>query len=147
MLGSLNDRPAALVIAHPGHELRVYHWLSLARPLVFVLTDGSGRAGKSRIHRTHEIVNSLHARPGSIYGRLSDAEIYSAILNGEIFLFVGLAEEMAEALLEGRVEYVVGDAIEGYNPAHDVCRLVTNAAVKEARRFGKCVENFDVRLA
>src|SRR5207253_5484219 len=31
---------AALVIAHPGHELRVYHWLRLARPSVFILTDG-----------------------------------------------------------------------------------------------------------
>jgi hypothetical protein len=147
MLGSLKDRPAALVIAHPGHELRVYHWVSLARPLVFVLTDGSGRSGKSRLHRTQKILNSLGARPGSIYGRLTDAEIYAAILNSETDLFVGLAEELAESLHEGGVEYVVGDAIEGYNPGHDVCRLVTNAAVEKVRQFGNSVENFDVLLA
>lgn len=147
MLGSFNDRRAALVIAHPGHELRVYNWLSLVHPCVFVLTDGSGRSHKSRLHRTTSILHSLGARPGSIYGRLTDAEIYSAILNCEVDLFVGLAGELAEALVRERIEYVVGDAIEGYNPAHDVCRLVTNAAVKKACQMGNCIENFDVLLA
>jgi hypothetical protein len=37
---ALPDGKAALVVAHPGHELRVFHWLRLARPCVFVLTDG-----------------------------------------------------------------------------------------------------------
>jgi hypothetical protein len=39
---ALPDGRAALVIAHPGHELRALHWLRLSRPCVFVLTDGSG---------------------------------------------------------------------------------------------------------
>ena len=39
------QRKAALIVAHPGHELRVHHWMELARPLVLVLTDGSGRQG------------------------------------------------------------------------------------------------------
>ena len=141
------DRRAALVIAHPGHELSVYCWLSLVRPCVFVLTDGSGQSHQSRLHRTTSILNSRGARPGSIYGRLRDAEIYLAILNGEVDLFINLARELAEALVRDRVDYVVGDAIEGYNPAHDLCRLVTNAAVKLSCRMGNCVENFDVLLA
>lgn len=29
----LRQRRAALIIAHPGHELWVHHWLELARPL------------------------------------------------------------------------------------------------------------------
>lgn len=141
------DRPAALVVAHPGHELRVYYWLSLVRPRVFVLTDGSGHSHKSRLHRTTNILNSLGVRPGNIYGRLTDAEIYSAILHGNVDLFIGLAGELAQALAHDRIAYVVGDAIEGYNPAHDVCRLVTNAAVKRSCQMGHCIENFDVLLA
>ena len=143
----LPDRRAALVIAHPGHELRAYCWLSLVRPRVFVLTDGSGKSRKSRLHQTTTILNSVGARQGSIYGRLTDAEIYLAILNGEIDLFINLARELAEALVRDRIEYIVGDAIEGYNPAHDVCRLVTNAAVKKSCQMGNCIENFDVLLA
>src|SRR5258708_27379659 len=138
---------SALVIAHPGHELLVYNWLSLANPCVFVLTDGSGHSHKSRLHRTTSIINSLGARPGSIYGRLTDADAYSAILAGEVGVFIRMASELAEALVHNRIEYIVGDAIEGFNPVHDVCRLVINAAVKKVGRMGYCVANFDVALA
>ncbi len=142
-----SDRRAALMIAHPGHELRVYDWLSRARPSVFVLTDGSSHCRRPRLHRTTSILNSLGAQPASIYGRITDAEIYSAILDRNCDLFVETARELAEALVRDQIEYVVGDAIEGYNPAHDVCRLIINAAVKRASQMGHRVENFDVLLA
>ena len=142
-----HDRPAALVIAHPGHELRVYNWLSLVHPRVFVLTDGSGHSRKSRLHRTTGILNSLGVRKGTIYGRLTDLDFYSAILAHQVELFIGIAGELAEALVRERIEYIVGDALEGYNPVHDVCRLIINAAVKKACEMGSCIENFDVLLA
>jgi hypothetical protein len=147
MLGLFLERRAALVIAHPGHELRVYHWLSLVRPQVFILTDGSGYSGQSRLERTTTILESLGGRPGSIYGQLTDAEVYAAILNGQLDLFVDLAVELAEALIQHRIEYVVGDAAEGYNPTHDVCRFVINAAVTMARDQGQHIDNFEVPLA
>ncbi|HUE39393.1 MAG TPA: hypothetical protein VMR29_07805 [Candidatus Binatia bacterium] len=40
---------AARVVAHPGHELRVHHWMERVRPVVCVLTNGSGASGCSRI--------------------------------------------------------------------------------------------------
>ena len=147
MLGIFNERRAALVVAHPGHELRVYHWLSLARPRVFILTDGSGHSGQSRLKTTTSILDSLGAQTGRIYGRLTDAQVYQAILTGDLDLFISLAGELAQALIEYRIEYVVGDAVEGYNPTHDVCRLVINAAVASARMQGHMVENFEVPLA
>ena len=143
---SLNHK-SALVIAHPGHELLVYNWLSLANPCVFVLTDGSGHSHKSRLHRTTSIINSLGARPGSIYGVLTDADAYSAILAGEVGVFIRMASELAEALVHHRIEYIVGDAIEGYNPVHDICRLIINAAVKKVCHMGYGLANFDVSLA
>ena len=39
---ALSEQRAVLVVAHPGHELRVHGWLELARPTVCILTDGSG---------------------------------------------------------------------------------------------------------
>ncbi len=148
MVEMLQDRrAAALVIAHPGHELRVYHWLRLSRPRVFILTDGSGHSDQSRLKRTTSILDSLGTQTGSIYGRFTDGEIYSAILGGDLDCFIGLAIELAEALIVHRIEYVAGDAIEGYNPTHDVCRLIINAAVMMAREQGQCVDNYEVRLA
>jgi len=139
---------AALVIAHPGHELRVYQWLRLTRPLCFVLTDGSGRAGKSRLDSTSRLLQQNGAGAGSIYGRLTDHSIYAAIIKGEFDLFIDLTAELARELVREEIEYVVGDAIEGYNPAHDVCRLMINAAVKIANRTGKhSISNFEISLA
>jgi len=140
--------PAALVIAHPGHELRVHGWLELARPKVFILTDGSGRSGRSRLDSTTKILSQAGAIPGSIYGRLTDPMFYSAVLNHDSNLFISLAKELAEILIEQQVEYVAGDATEAYNPAHDICRLLINTAVDMAN--WKCkhrVANFDFLLA
>ena len=138
-------KPAALVVAHPGHELRVHGWLERARPLVFVLTDGSGR-GAPRLDSTTRLLAAAGAAPGSIYGRFSDRGCYSALLGGEIERFVALAEELAEALRDAGTETVAGDALEGFNPSHDVCRLVVDAAVARLGREGRDLVNLQFPL-
>ena len=141
------EKKAALVIGHPGHELRVFHWLEITKPTVFVITDGSGRSGQTRLPSTARILDSVGGRQGSFYGRLTDSEAYLAILNHDFDLFVGLARELAEFLADEQIDYVVGDALEGYNPTHDVCRLVTNTGIAMAKRFaGRDLENFDFPL-
>ena len=124
----------ALVIGHPGHELMVHGWLEATKPLVFILTDGSGRSNQSRLRSTTRILNQSGAKCGGIYGRLTDVGAYAAILGHRFDLFAGLARELCEAFAAERIDYVAGDAFEGYNPMHDVCRLVINAAVTSARR-------------
>ena len=141
---ALRDRRAALVVAHPGHELRIHGWMELAHPLVCVLTDGSGHIKQSRLDSTTRLLAQSGARPGSIYGRFKDVEIYEAILDNNAGLFIGLAEELGEALVRNTVDYVVGDAIEGYNPIHDLCRGVINTAVELANRINSTrIANFD----
>jgi hypothetical protein len=132
---------AALVIAHPGHELRIHHWLQRVKPLVFVLTDGSGHTNRSRLGQTTALLKAAGAVPGSIFGRLTDRQLYRAILTLDANVFAGLSQELAAALEETGIEYVVGDAVEGFNPGHDVCRLIINAAVRRlqvatGRRLG-----------
>jgi hypothetical protein len=137
----------ALVVAHPGHELRVHGWLERERPEVFVLTDGSGSTGQSRVPSTAEVLRRAGARPGSVFGRFSDSELYEVILDGRIEVLTGLARELADALIDRRVETVVADAIEGFNPSHDLCRLLTDAAVTLAsRRTGRAIASYDFLL-
>lgn len=139
----LLNRKAALVIAHPGHELRVHHWLECAKPETFVLTDGSGRSTVSRLPSTTQILQRVQATHGSLYGRFSDQQIYTALLQHNTKLFADSVEELATAFVEHAIEYVVGDALEGYNPGHDVCRLLINAAVARANHRGKgSIANF-----
>lgn len=135
---------AALVVAHPSHELRLHGWLEQAQPYVCVLTDGGGRSGEPRLERTTEVLSRAGATLGAIYGRLSDLDVYAAILNGDADLFGAIVEELAQKFVEQHIEYVVGDAAEGYSVTHDICRVMIGAAVDMAEsRYSHRVENFD----
>jgi len=134
------------MIAHPGHELRVHHWIERSRPLVFVLTDGSGHTGVSRLASTTAVLERAGATPGAIYGRLSDRELYRAILDGDVNLFAALADELAAALGAAGIEQVAGDAVEGFNPGHDACRLLLNAALLRLQGNGRRLANFEFPL-
>ena len=127
--------PAALVLAHPGHALRLYHWLRLVHPRVLVLTDGSGASARSRIACASSTLAETGGRQGSILGRFGDRQIYSEIIAGNVALFV----QVAEALHRDSIHCVAGDAVGGSNPAHDLCRLIINASVplwRHAERAG-----------
>ncbi|MBV8859449.1 MAG: hypothetical protein JOZ02_21130 [Acidobacteria bacterium] len=138
---------AALVVAHPGHELRVHGWLEAARPFVCVLTDGSGRAGRSRLGSTARVLDAAGARRGEVYGPFTDSGLCAAVLGHEHAPFERLVEELAAAFVRERVELVAGDAEEGYHPSHDICRLLVNAAVRLLRRTnGARIKNFDFTL-
>jgi len=138
---------SALIVAHPGHELRVHGWLELARPEVCVITDGSGRTKHSRLDSTTNVLEAAGCAIGPIYGVMTDQDLYAAILDFDHAPFIRMVDQIASLLLAEDIEYVAGDAEEGYNPAHDVCRLMVNAAVAMANRAREeRVRNFDFTL-
>src|SRR5262249_39038760 len=140
-------RRTALVVAHPGHELTVYHWVERHRPLCFCLTDGSGGGATSRIASTNHLLNHLGATTRPIYGRYADRDVYRRLLDRRLDAFLGLAQELAAALAEARVDCVAGDAAEGFNPAHDVCRFLVDGAIAMVRRqTGRVLQNYDFAL-
>ncbi len=106
--------------------------MEIARPLVCVLTDGSGSSGQGRLESTTRVLQRTGSRQGPIYGRMSDRDIYTAIVDQDLDLFRRLADELRDALVAHEATWVVGDSVEGYNPSHDVCRLMINAAVRMA---------------
>jgi hypothetical protein len=118
--------------------------LEQTRPYVCILTDGGGRSGEPRLTRTSEVLDRAGATQGAIYGRLTDLEVYAAILDGDAQLFAGLVEELCEAFVEEQIDYVAGDAAEGYSVAHDICRTMIDAAVELAEfKYGRTIANFD----
>ena len=136
--------PNAVVVAHPGHEVRIHGWLERECPHVFILTDGSGRMGQPRIASTTEYLKKFGMQPQSIYGRLTDLEVYAAVLSRDFDPFLRLTEEMAEAFVSEGIVSVIGDASEGYNTTHDICRLIINASVEMAgRSLGRPLANYD----
>ncbi|MET0623958.1 MAG: hypothetical protein ABW250_13315 [Pyrinomonadaceae bacterium] len=147
--GSALERPAraALIIAHPGHELRVHGWLEEALPPVCVLTDGSGRTQRSRLDSTTRVLEAAGTVPGPVYGAMSDVELYTAVLDHDHSPFTRVVDDVADMLLREQIDRVAGDAEEGYNPAHDVCRLVINAAVRLVNLTSRRqIANYDFTL-
>lgn len=122
--------PAALVVAHPGHELRVYGWLARERPRVYVLTDGSGRTQGSRIASTTALLERAGATIAAPYGSITDADVYDAFLSGNVAPLIELGRALADDLAAHGIGRVVADAAEGYNPSHDLCRILVNLAVQ-----------------
>lgn len=135
---------AAMFIAHPSHELRVFGWLHQARPLTFVLTDGSGRSGLPRLGKTSELLESAGSKKGTIFGRMRDLEVYEALLRHDHKLFIDMTDELAEALAGEEIDYIAGDASEGVNVSHEACRLMIGAAAEKASRMtGRSIANYD----
>jgi hypothetical protein len=138
---------SAIFVAHPGHELRVYHWMEQQRPLYCCLTEGSGGTAESRMDSTTRLLESIGGAPGPVYGRYPDKTVYAWLVEGRTDVFVQLATELADALIAHGSERVAGDAMEGFNPVHDVWRLMVDGAVAMVRaRTGRTIRNEDFVL-
>jgi hypothetical protein len=131
MISSLHSSPAALIVGHPGHELRLFHWLETARPVVFVLTDGSG-SGSARVEATRRILSATGSSAGSVMGDFADHEMYRAVLEGDVTRVAEATLRIAEELAARNVTAVVADMFEFYNPTHDLCAVVANLAAAHA---------------
>lgn len=141
-------RKSAVFMAHPGHELRIHHWIELNSPTVLVLTDGSGRTNRSRLPSTEKILEKAGASRGPLFGRYPDKEIYDRLLAVDAVFFVGVAREIGRFILDEKVERVAGDAAEGYNTSHDACRYIVDAACAWARRLaGRDIPAYRFALA
>ena len=68
-----------------------------------------------------------------MFGRFSDAAMYQALLKRHTSVLVDLAVELSDIIVTNRIRVVVGDDAEGYNPTHDVCRMLIDAAVELAQ--------------
>src|SRR5262245_36319773 len=141
------DGRVGVFVAHPGHELRIRHWMEQHATLYGCLTDGSGGSATSRIGSTRRVVESLGGVCGPLFGRFADRDVYRLLLERRVEVFVALAEELADIWTRAEITHVVGDAVEGFNPVHDVCRfIIDGAAAIVSRRTGQAVRNDDFVL-
>jgi hypothetical protein len=95
---------------------------------------------------TTRLLESIGATAGPVYGRYPDKTVYRWLLEGRTDVFVQLTSELADAFVAAGVEHVAGDAMEGFNPVHDVWRLMVDGAVAGAI-FGWLYNRIARRLA
>ena len=85
------------------------------------LTDGSGGHAQDRSGRSRRIIERAGARVGPVFAAATDREWYRAILAGDRRPFDLAAAQIAEMCLAEGVTQVVADALEFFNPMHDLC--------------------------
>jgi hypothetical protein len=141
------EATTAIIVAHPGHELLLHHWLEIDRPIVFALTDGSGGHGDDRRAMSSRIIESAGASVGPVFGLAPDKHWYAAILAGEYTLFNKASRLIAAACRNAGVKRIVTDSVEFYNPMHDLCNAVAVGIVRSLRGGGATdVELFDYAI-
>ena len=113
-----------LIVAHPGHELRLFGWMCAVRPIVCILTDGSGSTGAARTRYSLDLLEKCGASAGPVMGRMSDKLWYSAILEGNSDPFLQAADDIRSAADLGSL--VLADPVEGYNPMHDLSAAIAD---------------------
>lgn len=106
------------------------------RPGAFFLTDGSGFAKEGRTDETERLLRAVSASRAGWLGTYADKEVYRLMLEGQAEPFINLARELAQYIVAHEIEEIAGDMIEGYNPSHDLCRNLINAAVALAGLMG-----------
>lgn len=119
-------RQPILIIAHPGHELLLRHWLATARPTVFALSDGSGSTGKNRSAYSRRFISALGARTGTVFGAYSDRDLYRFLREGRTDIFRQISDQISEAALKQGCDQIVCDAVEHYNPMHDIANIIAH---------------------
>jgi hypothetical protein len=113
-----------LVFSHPNHEIAVLGLISRMRPHIIYLTDGGG---ESRVDQTREALRDY--QPASThYLNHSEQSLYDALLRGDSQFYRGLADQVGAIAEELDVDSVYCDAVEFYNPVHDIALPVVRAA-------------------
>ena len=144
---AVKSRRPALVVAHPGHELRVFGWACQTRPRVYVLTDGSGTGGAPRIDSSVHLLQTMGAEQSELFGMFSDKALYGAVVEQRVSFFLDLLDHLATSFIANRIDFVAGDAMDGGDPIHDLCRALTNAAIIKAERASATrIANFEFAL-
>jgi hypothetical protein len=144
MMRDVRSHRWALVIGHPGHELRAFHFLETATPLVSVLTDGSGAHGRSRLADTTALLISAGATRAPVYGGFADADAYAHLMAGDGAPFVTAAEQLSICFADHGISAVLTDAAEGYNPVHDLCRIIAETSVSLCGLRAPCLYEMDL---
>ncbi len=100
------------------------------RPRVFLLTDGSGGAALPRTHYSAATIAAAGASAGGLFGWKPDKAWYAALLSGDAAPFAEALDCIEAEAGELRPQLLVTDAVDGYNPMHDLC-----AALGAALRY------------
>lgn len=127
----MTDRnPTAMVFAHGNHELFVAGLIQLYQPHILYLTCGSHPENDWTEPQARESLQSLGFEGLVTFLPVTEREIYQRMLAGDAIWFAEIRDRIGSWLSQVQPEVVFADAFEWYNPVHDLCPLLVDAAIE-----------------
>jgi hypothetical protein len=128
-----------MVFSHPNHELPVLGLVRKLKPMIIFLTDGGGedRMDQSRRGLKGNLENA-------IFLGIPEKDFYAALLRKDTKFFIDVSSEIA-VRCGSAPDRAFCDAVEFYNPVHDVSLPVTILALWKLG-VGKTLPLFEVPL-
>jgi len=118
-----------MVFSHPNHELAVFGFLQRHRPSAIFLTDGGG---EHRVAQTRRGLDSLGLLGRAFFLDYPERSFYAALLDRDVPFFREVAARTRSAFRELAPVEVLCDAVEYYNPVHDMAVPIVAAALADA---------------
>lgn len=115
-----------VVFSHPNHELASFGLLQRVRPSLIFLTDGGG---KHRVNETRKGLESIGLLDKAFFLNHTEESFYEALLRMDYGFFFKVASEVRDTLEVLESEQVLCDAIEFYNPVHDMTLPILSSAL------------------
>lgn len=134
-----NGSSTVVVFSHPNHELAIFGLLQSLRPRLVYLTDGGG---EERVEQTREGLRSIDLLDHAHFLNYTEKSFYDALLDVDVTFYQGVADRVRSLLLASRPLRILCDAVEFYNPVHDMSLPVVRAALGSSER----AEIFEVPL-
>lgn len=126
----------------------MHGWLEIAKPHVFILSDGSGGNGQSRLAYSQTLIEAAGARKGAVFGECSDRQWYQAMLEGDAELFKSRQNDIFQTAATNRIDMIVTDPVEFYNPLHDLANAMAHGvAARSARQAGLSAQVWTYEIA
>lgn len=117
--------PRAFVFSHPNHEAAAIGMITRSRPSkIIYLTDGGGQ---HRVNETKIVLSQLDLLDNAIFLDRTESSFYDAILNLDYEYFQTIGDSIKHTLEGSRGAYIFCDAVEFYNPVHDMTFPVVKA--------------------
>jgi hypothetical protein len=137
-----DDIRTALLLAHPGHELRLHGLIARTKPFCMILMTGS-RSGDSQSRRfaSARVLEGLGC--STSFGAVLDRDFYKIVLQGDIAPFVQWIETIARDLVANRIDRLLVDGWQLYSVSHDLTHVMGRLAAQQASRLlGRSIEVF-----
>ena len=116
-----------IVFSHPNHELAIFGYLQKMRPHLLYLTDGGGEARKEQTRRGLSRIGLLDR---ASFLDHTEESCYDALVNCDSKFFAAIGEEVRLHVEALSPQEVLCDAVEFYNPIHDMSLPILRAALR-----------------